>query len=248
MKIIPNKEEVAIDAIPLVVKSLNIVDWKIRKEGKKSCYQIIRADGNSKMYLVFNRMLKEFDREDLEDLYNLVKVKYRSTRPVENLDLLLWGDLKTMFKPHVEDQGKIIGIKSHLNAAGITAAHIDVNTALRNHIILLVDQILTFYHGITMIDREKIMMVAGGNIMRKTPQVAYDLIENMTLPHFQWDIEVYYDTTTGNLQHEQGRGYPNTVEYTYSDESDEDEPSKADKSEIDPLIKELMDTFLMRDE
>ncbi|GKC78740.1 hypothetical protein Tco_1129514, partial [Tanacetum coccineum] len=26
-----------------------------------------------------------------------------STRPVEGLDLLLWGDLKTMFEPHVED-------------------------------------------------------------------------------------------------------------------------------------------------
>ncbi|GKC00486.1 hypothetical protein Tco_0986622 [Tanacetum coccineum] len=41
--------------------------------------------------------------EDLEDLYKLVKAKYESTRPVEDLDLLLWGDLKTMFEPHVED-------------------------------------------------------------------------------------------------------------------------------------------------
>nr|GEW59700.1 hypothetical protein [Tanacetum cinerariifolium] len=73
-------------------------------KGNKSYYQIIRADGKSKMYMVFNRMLKEFDREDLEDLYNLVKAKYGSTRPVEDLDLLLWGDLKTMFEPHVEDQ------------------------------------------------------------------------------------------------------------------------------------------------
>ncbi|GJV00296.1 ribonuclease H-like domain-containing protein [Tanacetum coccineum] len=42
--------------------------------------------------------------EDLEDLYKLVKAKYKSTRPVEDLDLLLWGDLKTMFEPHVEDK------------------------------------------------------------------------------------------------------------------------------------------------
>nr|GEX32712.1 hypothetical protein [Tanacetum cinerariifolium] len=68
MKIILNEEDVAIDAIPLVVKSPKIVDWKIHKEGKKSYYHIIRADGKSKMYMVFNRMLKEFDREDLEDL------------------------------------------------------------------------------------------------------------------------------------------------------------------------------------
>nr|GEX57821.1 hypothetical protein [Tanacetum cinerariifolium] len=49
-------------------------------------------------------MLKRFDREDLEDLYKLVKAKFKSTRPVEDLDLLLWGDLKTMFEPHVEDE------------------------------------------------------------------------------------------------------------------------------------------------
>nr|GEY36807.1 hypothetical protein [Tanacetum cinerariifolium] len=36
MEIIPDEEEVAIDAIPLAVKSLRIVAWKIYKEGKKS--------------------------------------------------------------------------------------------------------------------------------------------------------------------------------------------------------------------
>ncbi|GJX62240.1 hypothetical protein Tco_0295140 [Tanacetum coccineum] len=47
--------------------------------------------------------LKSFDKEDLETLYKLVKAKYKSTRPVEDFDLVLWNDLKTMFKPHVED-------------------------------------------------------------------------------------------------------------------------------------------------
>ncbi|GJU34580.1 uncharacterized mitochondrial protein-like protein [Tanacetum coccineum] len=36
MEIIPDEEEVAIDAIPLAVKSPSIVDWKIHKEGRKS--------------------------------------------------------------------------------------------------------------------------------------------------------------------------------------------------------------------
>nr|GEZ08171.1 hypothetical protein [Tanacetum cinerariifolium] len=81
IEIIPDKEEVTIDVIPLVVKSPKIVVWKIHKEGKK-----------------------KFDREDLEDLYNLVKAKYGSTRLVEDLDMLLWGDRKTMIEPHVEDQ------------------------------------------------------------------------------------------------------------------------------------------------
>ncbi|GJU67867.1 hypothetical protein Tco_1254126 [Tanacetum coccineum] len=55
------------------------------------------------MYMLFSQMLKSFDTQDLEDLYKLVKAKYGSTRPVEDLDLILYGDLKTMFDPHVED-------------------------------------------------------------------------------------------------------------------------------------------------
>ncbi|GJZ56757.1 hypothetical protein Tco_0612251 [Tanacetum coccineum] len=82
MKIIPDEEEVAIDVIPLAVKSPSIVGWKIYKEGRKSYYQIMRADGKSQMYMFFSQMLKSFDREDLEDLYKLVKAKYKSTRPI----------------------------------------------------------------------------------------------------------------------------------------------------------------------
>ncbi|GKB56140.1 hypothetical protein Tco_0912326 [Tanacetum coccineum] len=103
MELIPDEEEVAIDVVPLAIKSPSIVGWKIHKEGKKSYYQIIRADGKSQMYRIFSHMLKSFSREDLEDLYKLVKAKYESTRPVEDLDLLLWGYLKTMFEPHDED-------------------------------------------------------------------------------------------------------------------------------------------------
>ncbi|GJU63257.1 hypothetical protein Tco_1245092 [Tanacetum coccineum] len=104
MEIILDEEEVTIDAIPLAVKSLRIVDWKIHKEGKKSYYQIIRADEKSQMYKIFTQMLKSFDREDLEDLYKLVKARYGSTRPVENMDYLLCNYMKIMFEPHVEDE------------------------------------------------------------------------------------------------------------------------------------------------
>ncbi|GJX40675.1 hypothetical protein Tco_0255665 [Tanacetum coccineum] len=68
MKIVPDEEEVAVDAIPLATKPPSIVDWKIIKEGKISYYQIIRADGSSKRYSAFIQMLRSFDREDLETL------------------------------------------------------------------------------------------------------------------------------------------------------------------------------------
>ncbi|GKA75660.1 hypothetical protein Tco_0782038, partial [Tanacetum coccineum] len=75
IKIVPNEEEVAVDAIPLAIKPPSIIDWKIVKEGKISYYQIIKADGSSKRY----------------------------TRPEEGYERVLWGDLKTMFEHHVED-------------------------------------------------------------------------------------------------------------------------------------------------
>ncbi|GJY48520.1 hypothetical protein Tco_0438476 [Tanacetum coccineum] len=103
MKVIPDEEEVAVDAIPLSTKPPSIVNFKILKEGKINYYQIIRADGRSKRYSAFIHMLRSFDREDLETLWKLVKAKHRYTRPEEGYRRVLWGDLKTMFEHHVED-------------------------------------------------------------------------------------------------------------------------------------------------
>ncbi|GJZ42316.1 hypothetical protein Tco_0589202 [Tanacetum coccineum] len=89
MEVILDEEEVTIDVVPLATKPPTIVDWKIYKEGKKSYYQIVRADGKSQMYRVLSLMFKSFSRDDLEDFYKLVKAKYESTRLVEDLDLLL---------------------------------------------------------------------------------------------------------------------------------------------------------------
>ncbi|GJX57452.1 hypothetical protein Tco_0287349 [Tanacetum coccineum] len=97
-----SKEE-GIEVVPLVVKSL-IYDWKIHKEGRKSYYHILRAGRHDHMFLTFSQILLNFDREDLEVLYRLVMDRYGKAKPVEDLDLLLWGNLKTMFEPHVEDE------------------------------------------------------------------------------------------------------------------------------------------------
>ncbi|GKC95650.1 hypothetical protein Tco_1161092 [Tanacetum coccineum] len=104
IEVVTDKEEVAIDVVPLATKPLSIVEYKIHKEGKKTYYQIIRADGSLKMYLAFSHMLKSLDMEDLETLWKLVKAKHGSKRPEEGYERVLWGDLKTMFDPHVEDQ------------------------------------------------------------------------------------------------------------------------------------------------
>ncbi|GKB65232.1 hypothetical protein Tco_0921418, partial [Tanacetum coccineum] len=98
------EEDVAIDAIPLATKPAPIVNFQIHRKGRNGYYEIMRADGSAKTYLLFSQLLKEFDREDLENLWKLVKAKHGNTRPEEGYERVLWGDLKTMFEHHIEDE------------------------------------------------------------------------------------------------------------------------------------------------
>ncbi|GKA22383.1 hypothetical protein Tco_0708345 [Tanacetum coccineum] len=66
-------------------------------------YQIIRVDGSSKNYKIFSETLDDFDRQDVVDLHRLVQKRYETTS-LEGYDLLLWGDLKTLFEPCEEDE------------------------------------------------------------------------------------------------------------------------------------------------
>ncbi|GKC77902.1 hypothetical protein Tco_1128676, partial [Tanacetum coccineum] len=45
--ILDDGDDVTIDATPLATKPPTIIDYKIHNEGKKSYFQIIRANGNS---------------------------------------------------------------------------------------------------------------------------------------------------------------------------------------------------------
>nr|GEW32014.1 hypothetical protein [Tanacetum cinerariifolium] len=96
LEIVP--EDVKIKATPLSSKSPTIVDYKIYKEGRKSYFKIIRADGNSHNYLSFGKMFKNFNREDLEFLWSIVKEIFKKTKPVDDMDNLLFQTLKTMFE------------------------------------------------------------------------------------------------------------------------------------------------------
>ncbi|GJZ60714.1 hypothetical protein Tco_0616530 [Tanacetum coccineum] len=56
-----------------------------------------------RMYLTFGKMLKNFNREDLEVLWGIVKARFKKTDPVNYMDNFLLLNLKTMFEHHVED-------------------------------------------------------------------------------------------------------------------------------------------------
>nr|GEW89004.1 reverse transcriptase domain-containing protein [Tanacetum cinerariifolium] len=56
-----------------------------------------------------------------------------------------------------------------------------------NHNMLPVTQIDTFYNSLTLRHRDTINAVAGGTFMKRRLEECYDLIENMTAHHNDWD-------------------------------------------------------------
>nr|GEX26851.1 hypothetical protein [Tanacetum cinerariifolium] len=96
VKIVPD-EDIAIDAIPLATKPPVILEYKIVKKGKISTYHIIRADGSTKRYTLMIKLLENIDREDLKTIWKLVKDKHGNTRPEEDYERVLWGDIKVIY-------------------------------------------------------------------------------------------------------------------------------------------------------
>ncbi|GJV22202.1 reverse transcriptase [Tanacetum coccineum] len=100
---IVSREDVAVDVESLSTK-YPIVDWKTYTLSENFMYyKIIRGDGSSKNYKILSEMLYDFDRQDIVELYRLVKERYSSSKP-EGYDLMLWGDLHTLFEPDEESE------------------------------------------------------------------------------------------------------------------------------------------------
>nr|GFB88103.1 hypothetical protein [Tanacetum cinerariifolium] len=65
-----------------------IIDWKVHSEGQRSYWQIIRLGGSSSCYQFFVDLLRQLDREDLNQLWALVK-EYLSIRPASNKEIFM---------------------------------------------------------------------------------------------------------------------------------------------------------------
>ncbi|GKA46743.1 hypothetical protein Tco_0739626 [Tanacetum coccineum] len=96
--VIVKDDDLEIDAIPLATKPSVIIEYKLIREGIMAHYQLIRADGSSKRYSSMIKMLQGIDREDLQTLWKLVKIKHGDTRPEDEHERVLWGYLKVMFE------------------------------------------------------------------------------------------------------------------------------------------------------
>ncbi|GKE57297.1 hypothetical protein Tco_1496482 [Tanacetum coccineum] len=95
MMVIPI-EEFYVEA--LQVKYL-IINWEIYSEDTRKYWKIIRVGGHTKAYQTFDDMLKKFDRDDLDKLWNLVKERFRTIEPTKDKAIELWVELKRLFEP-----------------------------------------------------------------------------------------------------------------------------------------------------
>nr|GEU69681.1 hypothetical protein [Tanacetum cinerariifolium] len=70
----------------------NVADKAVNVEMNDSLVRVATTTSNIKA------------EEDVETLWKLVKAKYGSSRPERDYERVVWGDLKVMFKPHIEDE------------------------------------------------------------------------------------------------------------------------------------------------
>nr|GEU36135.1 ribonuclease H-like domain-containing protein [Tanacetum cinerariifolium] len=103
LQIVPNDEDdVYTEATTLALK-VPVVDYQIYTENKKPYYKILRADGTHQIFLSFVSLLRNFNREDFEMLWQIVQERFASSKPNNFSDDFLLATLKAMFeKPNVE--------------------------------------------------------------------------------------------------------------------------------------------------
>nr|GEY12028.1 hypothetical protein [Tanacetum cinerariifolium] len=105
LQIVPNDDDdVYTEATPLALK-VPVVDYEIYNQNSKPYYKIKRADGSYQLYLSFLSLLRNFDREDLEALWRLVKERFTTTKPKNFFDDFMLITLRAMFeKPDIHAQ------------------------------------------------------------------------------------------------------------------------------------------------
>ncbi|GJT05480.1 putative ribonuclease H-like domain-containing protein [Tanacetum coccineum] len=101
--VIKKDEDIAIDVIPLATKLPVIIYYKHLKRGSLVQLNLKRTDGSSKRnYINDKYAIRTIDREDLEALWRIVKEKYGDTRPEDEFERVLYGDLRVMFEPDIK--------------------------------------------------------------------------------------------------------------------------------------------------
>nr|GFA71793.1 hypothetical protein [Tanacetum cinerariifolium] len=98
LEVVEDKDnDVFVEATPLASK-FPVVDYQIVLIDNKPRFKIIRADETHQFYISFATLLKNFDREDLETLWRIVKDRFSTSKPTNFSDEYILLTLKTMFE------------------------------------------------------------------------------------------------------------------------------------------------------
>nr|GFA57381.1 hypothetical protein [Tanacetum cinerariifolium] len=90
-------DDVFVEATPLASK-VPVVDYQIVLIDNKPRFKIIRADETHQFYISFAILLKNFNREDMETLWRIVKDRFSTSKPTNFSDEYLLLTLRTMFE------------------------------------------------------------------------------------------------------------------------------------------------------
>nr|GFD00431.1 hypothetical protein [Tanacetum cinerariifolium] len=95
--VVDEDDDVFIKATP-IGRKVPVVNYEIVMINNKPRYKIIKADDTHQLYISFITLLKNFDREDLEDLWKIVKARFSTSKPTNFSNDYLLVTLKTMFE------------------------------------------------------------------------------------------------------------------------------------------------------
>nr|GEV03258.1 putative ribonuclease H-like domain-containing protein [Tanacetum cinerariifolium] len=102
--VLDEDDDVYTEATPLARK-VPVMDYQIIQLNNKPHFKIIRADETYQLYVSFITLLKNFDREDLESLWSIVKERFSTSKANNFSDDFLLTTLRAMFgRPDGQDQ------------------------------------------------------------------------------------------------------------------------------------------------
>ncbi|GJR46093.1 putative ribonuclease H-like domain-containing protein [Tanacetum coccineum] len=89
-----------------------IIDWEVYTKDSRMYWKINRVGNLTEIYQLFEDMPKNFDRDDLLKLWELVKERFSSTEPSNDKERELWVELSRSFEPNTDD---LLELQRHMH-------------------------------------------------------------------------------------------------------------------------------------
>nr|GEU48994.1 hypothetical protein [Tanacetum cinerariifolium] len=146
LQIVPNKDDDVYIEATLLARKVLVFGYKIINQNNKPYYKIIRADGTHQLYISFLSLLKNFDREDLEALWSLVKERFATTKPKNFSNDFLLITLGAMFeKPDIhaqiwKNQRSVHGLAKVKSWKRLESCGVQIITFTTTQLILLLER------------------------------------------------------------------------------------------------------------